>query len=87
MRCSAFHRLHEEHLVSGPKAVGDIKRATLGGGMQCDYPDPPPSRFRKGQFYEMACQLAPPVLRLDVDIQQIAALRRNRIERMRRPVK
>ena len=87
MRRSAFHRLHVEHLVGGPKAVGDIERPALGSGMQRYHPDSPSSRFRKGQFYEMACQLAPPVLRLDVDIQQIAALRRNRVERMRRPVK
>lgn len=54
--------------------------------MQSDDPDPTATCFRQRQIDEIAREVAPAILSLHVDVQQVSAQRGSRVERVRRPV-
>ena len=83
---SALDRLHVEHFVSGAKAVGLVKSATGGGGVQRDDANPASSCLIQRKLDEVARDALPAVRGFDVHVQQIAAMLRGGIEGMRRPV-
>src|SRR5271154_233610 len=78
-------RLNIKHLVRLAEAVALVEPLALLGRVQGNDADLSAACFGEGHLYKMAGQLTATVLRLDVNIGQVAALRRAGIERMRRP--
>jgi hypothetical protein len=83
---SGFDGLDIKHLVGGAKTDRFIEAPAFFGGMQSHHADTATACFSKGKFNQFAGQMAAAILRLNVDIQQIAAQGGTRIERMWRPV-
>jgi hypothetical protein len=76
----------ELHFVGGREAEGFVKRPALNGSVQGDNGDIAAAGFGKAQLDERASQAAASVLRLDKEVEDVAALRAAGVESMRGPI-
>ena len=82
----ALHWLHVEHLVRPAEAVALVQRFAGIRRMERDYPNLLFARLSQGLIDQLAGQLLSPMLRLNIKVQQVAALILPRIQRVWRPV-
>lgn len=79
-------RLDVEHFIGAAEAVAFVQASSGFGGVQRDDANLAAARLSKGKLDELAGELFPAVVRLHINIQQVAALGGAGIERVRRPV-
>jgi hypothetical protein len=84
---SGLSRLNVKHFVGGPEAGGFVQAAAFLSGMKSHNPDPAAASFRKREVDEIAGEMAAAIILLNVNVEQVSAGGRARVERVRGPVK
>lgn len=79
-------RFDVEHFVGATEAIALIEAAGFVGGVEGDDADFPAAGLGKSEFDELAGELFATVFRLNIDVEQVAAMGGARVERMRGPV-
>ena len=83
---SGLSGLDVKHFVGGAEAGGLVKAAGQVGGVEGNDADAAAAGFRESEFDEIAGEMAAAIIRLYIDVKEIAASSGPRVEGVRGPV-